>query len=83
MRGSKKLLLLTRTLAGLARVRAGQRALCSQAPKIVKSPYQDIRLPEQNLHEFIWRNMDKWPDKTAVVSIRIHFFKNIFNLFLN
>ncbi|XP_026322809.1 4-coumarate--CoA ligase 1-like, partial [Hyposmocoma kahamanoa] len=35
--------------------------------KIVRSPYKDIEIPNSTIPEHIWRNMEKWADKPAVV----------------
>lgn len=35
---------------------------------VVKSPYFDVEIPDISLPEYIWRNIAKWADKTAVVS---------------
>ncbi|KAM3960236.1 uncharacterized protein ACR2FA_005712 [Aphomia sociella] len=34
---------------------------------IVKSPFKDVELPNRLISEHIWENMEKWPDKTAVI----------------
>lgn len=35
--------------------------------KIIKSPYKDVEIPSCTLHEYVWKNFDKWPEKTAVI----------------
>lgn len=35
---------------------------------IVKSPYSDVELPEVNLADYVWKDVDKWPDNVALVS---------------
>ncbi|XP_072930548.1 uncharacterized protein [Epargyreus clarus] len=34
---------------------------------IVKSPYAPVEIPNATVPEYIWRNIHKWADKTAVV----------------
>ncbi|XP_072930612.1 uncharacterized protein [Epargyreus clarus] len=34
---------------------------------IVKSPYVDVEIPDITLPEYIWRNIENWVDKTAMV----------------
>ncbi|XP_034832839.1 uncharacterized protein [Maniola hyperantus] len=35
--------------------------------KIVKSPFDDIVVPDVTVTEYMWKNLDKWSDKTALV----------------
>ena len=37
------------------------------APFIVKSPYSDVEIPEVNLADFVWKDVEKWPERTALV----------------
>lgn len=39
-------------------------------PNVIKSKIPDINIPRISLNEFVWRNLDKWHDKTALVSNR-------------
>jgi hypothetical protein len=32
---------------------------------IVKSPYSDVEIPEMNLADAVWKNVDQWPDKVS------------------
>ncbi|CAK1582577.1 unnamed protein product [Parnassius mnemosyne] len=34
---------------------------------IVKSPFQDVVIPNVTVAEYVWRNLDKWPTKTAMI----------------
>ncbi|XP_046749674.1 4-coumarate--CoA ligase 1-like [Diprion similis] len=34
---------------------------------VVSSPFPDINVPREFLHEYIWKNLERWPNKTAVV----------------
>ncbi|CAG4953302.1 unnamed protein product [Colias eurytheme] len=33
---------------------------------VVKSPFRDVNIPEVTLPEYVWDNINKWADKTAV-----------------
>ena len=35
---------------------------------IIRSPYNDVEIPETNLADFVWQNVDKWPENVALVS---------------
>lgn len=35
---------------------------------VIKSKSADIIIPNQLIHEYVWEHLDKWYDKTAVVS---------------
>lgn len=37
-------------------------------PNILKSVYNDIPKLKSTINDFVWQNLDRWPDKTAVVS---------------
>lgn len=34
---------------------------------IVRSPYPDVDIPECNMADFVWRDVDKWPEHVALV----------------
>ncbi|KAJ0175985.1 hypothetical protein K1T71_008159 [Dendrolimus kikuchii] len=34
---------------------------------IIKSPYKDVEIPNCTLSEYVWQNLDKWAEKTAIV----------------
>lgn len=34
---------------------------------IVRSPYRDITIPTVTVNEYVWQNIEKWSDKTALV----------------
>lgn len=36
---------------------------------IVKSPYSDVVIPEINLADYVWRDVEKWPERPALVSL--------------
>lgn len=35
----------------------------------IKSPYKDIEIPNCTLYDYVWQNLDKWPERTVSVSI--------------
>lgn len=41
-------------------------------PNIVKSKLRDVEIPKMLIHEYMWRNLHKWHEKTALVSGRRH-----------
>lgn len=44
---------------------------------IVKSPYENIKkIPNITLYEYIWQNLDKWPERTSSVSFFIKYEAN-------
>lgn len=45
---------------------------------ILKSVFKDIAPTNYTVNDFVWLNLDRWPDKTAVVS----FLNNYITLFL-
>jgi len=38
-----------------------------EAEFIVKSPYSDVDIPEMNLADYVWKDVEKWPERTALV----------------
>ena len=34
---------------------------------IIRSPYSEVEIPETNLADFVWQNVDKWPENVALV----------------
>lgn len=54
--------------------------------KIVKSPHKDIEIPRRTINDHIWENLEKWADKTALVSVVYALYLNIsffyFHLFI-
>lgn len=35
--------------------------------RIYTSPYGDIDLPSLTIQDYVWKNMNKWPERIAVV----------------
>ena len=44
---------------------------------IVQSPYSDVVIPEINLADYVWRDVDKWPERPALVSLKYIVFSCI------
>lgn len=34
---------------------------------IVSSALKDIKIPQELIHEYVWKNLERWPDKIATV----------------
>jgi len=34
---------------------------------VTKSPYTDVEIPEVNLSDYVWRDVGKWPERSALV----------------
>lgn len=51
---------------------SGKIVLCSksysQEVNVVKSKLPQLDIPNILIDEYVWRNLDKWHDKTALVS---------------
>ena len=45
---------------------------------IVKSPYSDVEIPECNLADHVWKDVEKWPENIALVSLQLYCIKNAF-----
>jgi hypothetical protein len=41
----------------------------ADASNIVRSPFTDVRVPEANLSEYLWRKADRWKHWPALVTI--------------
>uniref|UniRef100_A0A2A4K2X8 Luciferin 4-monooxygenase n=1 Tax=Heliothis virescens TaxID=7102 RepID=A0A2A4K2X8_HELVI len=35
--------------------------------RVITSPYKSIEIPNFTLYEYVWHNLDKWPERTASV----------------
>lgn len=35
--------------------------------RVIKSPYRNIEIPNCTLYDYVWMNLDKWPERTAAV----------------
>lgn len=45
-----------------------QTIRCFSSENIIQSGAKQVQIPKTNLHEYLWQNLEKWPEKTAVVS---------------
>ena len=34
---------------------------------VVRSPYPDVEIPECNMADFVWKNVEQWPEHVALV----------------
>lgn len=70
---SKNVFAVKRTLSVLkkssnfARV-AVRSSSCWTQEKIIKSPYKDVEIPNCTIYDYVWNNLEKWPERTAAVS---------------
>lgn len=69
MRRAKSLLKFSKVYSLGVFKNGAKRALCTQAQKIIYSPYPEIQTPEMSVIEYVWKDLGKWSDKTAVVGI--------------
>lgn len=37
--------------------------------RVIKSPFKNVEIPNYTLYDYVWQNLDKWPERTASVSI--------------
>jgi hypothetical protein len=37
---------------------------------VIRSPYSDVEIPETNLADFVWKDVEQWPDRPALVITR-------------
>ncbi|XP_075976981.1 uncharacterized protein LOC142977136 [Anticarsia gemmatalis] len=35
--------------------------------KVIKSPYKNIEIPNCTLYDYVWQNLDRWPERTVSV----------------
>ncbi|KAJ8719769.1 hypothetical protein PYW08_011944 [Mythimna loreyi] len=35
--------------------------------RVIKSPFKDVELPNVSLYNYVWQNLDRWPERTASV----------------
>ncbi|KAL0879027.1 hypothetical protein ABMA27_003995 [Loxostege sticticalis] len=51
--------------------------------KIIKTPYNNIEIPNATLYDYVWQNLEKWPEKTMSVCSetgRGYTYEQAFNL---
>lgn len=67
---SKVLKVLNKQKSGFVSIAI--RPKSSNAPeKVLTSAFKDIQVNSYTANDFVWQNLDRWPDKTATVSIFI------------
>lgn len=49
---------------------------------IVRSPYQDVEIPEVSLSDYVWKDVQKWEDNVALVKTNT-FLLNSIRFFLH
>ncbi|CAB3255928.1 unnamed protein product [Arctia plantaginis] len=68
----KKLFTVNRTLSKVkqsskyASVLIRKHSVWTQ-DKVIKSPYKSIEIPNCTLYDYVWHNLDKWPERTVSV----------------
>ncbi|KAJ8719771.1 hypothetical protein PYW08_011946 [Mythimna loreyi] len=35
--------------------------------RVIKSPFKDVEIPNLTLYDYVWQNLDRWPERTASV----------------
>lgn len=67
---AKKIYLLRRSVESVCKntkyVTARGHSVWSQ-DKIIKSPYKEIVIPKLTLYDYVWENLDRWPERTAAI----------------
>ena len=48
-----------------------------EAEFIVKSPYSDVDIPEMNLADYVWKDVEKWPERTALVRFYFNSYRSL------
>lgn len=68
---------------------SGNILLCSkpfsQEVNVIKSKLPQLEIPNILIDEYVWRNLDKWHDKTALVSDCVYLlsFDNVIHQVVN
>lgn len=57
-----------RWLAPARRSSTGAQAVEDHERWVVKSPMPQVAIPNVTITQAVWENLDRWPDKTALVS---------------
>ncbi|XP_004928344.1 uncharacterized protein LOC101747041 [Bombyx mori] len=37
------------------------------ADNVISSPYRDVEIPNSTLYEYVWKNLERWPERTMAV----------------
>lgn len=49
-----------------------QKSSSSAESNILTSVYEDLPVTNYTVNDFVWQNLDRWPDKTATVSFKTY-----------
>ena len=44
---------------------------------VVRSPYPDVEIPECNMADFVWKNVEQWPEHVALVRDLVSAFEKL------
>jgi len=55
--------------SGIRLLYGRQQRLLSASSHIVKSSLPAVEIPSNAVPDYVWQQVDKWPDKMALVSI--------------
>ena len=44
---------------------------------VVRSPYPDVDIPECNMADFVWKNVEQWPEHVALVRDPLSAIENL------
>lgn len=58
---------LRRTCVPLTYIAPSQPVRHRTESKVVRSPFSDVQIPECLIDEFVWSDLERWPDKDALV----------------
>lgn len=48
------------------------KSSASEEKNILRSVYKDVPVTNDLISDFVWQNLDRWPDKTATVSVLLY-----------
>lgn len=59
---------LKKSIGSLSASTAAASKQNNYEPNILTSVFKDIPVTNYTVNDFVWQNLDRWPDKTATVS---------------
>lgn len=62
-------------------VQAAQDALVDNSKYVVRSNFPDFQVQNVTIPELVWEKLDRWPDRTALVSLI--YFLDLFRFWSN
>lgn len=68
--------ILNKHKRGFISVALRQKSTRKHETNIVKSVYKNIPVTNYTVNDFVWENLDRWPDKTATVRYYIDYLIN-------